>query len=270
MKRELVKRFENAHIAFNIGNFFSKEAKNTECSLLFNEKLPEDPYLNYATKIDVDGNIAAFVKHVETLFLKNKSKPSFYIMPYTRPKNLRKTLAKLGYRIFTIDAWMFIDIGKKIDAKKQVKIEAITKNEISEFKQVFNEVYMKGEKDDPYTGLSYLYGEFLERRFIQKKNNCKTESFAAIDGKKIVGTIVMAHDEKDACLYALAVLPRYRKIGIGSALLAACTGRAKKLNLENLFLQTKKDSRNEKIFKKLGFKTKFVAEQFYKPRQKCK
>jgi len=261
MKIELIEKFENLNILFNMGDFFSREIKNTRCSILFNDELPEDPYLNYATKIKIKGNTAQAIKEIESIFVKHKSKPSFHILPYSYPKNLGSLLKKMGYKPFAIDSWMFFDLEKNTErSETSVKIKKTGASEIQEFKHVFNEVYMNGEEDDPYKNLSHLYGEFMVRRFGAKKKECETEHYSAFIGNKMVGVIALEHDKKIAGLYALAVLPEYRNMGAGRTLLVACIERAKELKLGHIFLQTEKGSRNEKIFKKIGFKTKFVGE----------
>lgn len=266
MISNLIQKFENLSILFNMGNFFSREIKHNEFSILFNDKLPDDPYLNYVTKIKVKGNVNRFITEMESKFIEHKSKPCFYLLSYSLPKILEKILTNKGYKPFTTDAWMFFNLKKNVaKTEKPVKAKKIGKSKLAEFKNVFNEVYMKGEEDDPYKNLSHLYGEFMVRRFLKKNNTCKTEHFAVFSKNKMIGIIAMVHDRKVAGLYALAVLPDYRKMGAGKALLSACILRAKELKLSHLFLNTEKNSRNEKIFKKLGFKTEFVAKQFYKP-----
>ena len=166
---------------------------------------------------------------------------------------------------------MFFDLTKKPLQSKAtpITVRSITAQELHAFKRVFNEVYMKGEKDDPYTNLSHWYGEFVERRFLRKEKSGETSYVAAFIGDAMVGTISLEHDRKNGGIYSFAVLPAYRRQGVGTALLGHCIALAQELRLKRLFLQTKKDGRNEKIFAKLGFTTLFTGRQWYKPvRQK--
>jgi ribosomal protein S18 acetylase RimI-like enzyme len=251
-------RFEDASINFNMGNFFSRSVRMKGCILLVNDELADDPYLNYATRIRAGKNARKLIRTVEAFFIARGSRPAFYLTPSTQPGSFRKTLVSLGYVPFCSDAWMFFDLKKSPMPDKKISVRKITKKELKEFKRVFNEVYTKGEEGDPYAGLSPLYGKFLVKRF----SNRQAEHYAAFLGRKMVGTIVIVHDNKDACLYALAVLPEFRKMGVCRSLIASCVARAKELEMQNLYLQTEKNSRNEMIFKKLGFITKFVADGF--------
>jgi ribosomal protein S18 acetylase RimI-like enzyme len=265
MKNALINRFEDDVILFNMGDFFSKEIKEKDHTIIFNDDLPSDPYLNYVTKIRVGKNVDKFISDMEKTFVDHKSSPTFYILPYTLPKNLEKTLISKNYDLFGRDAWMFFDINKKAPkANPNIVIRNITKNEISDFKKVFVGVFSKGEEDDPYKGLSTLYGEFLQKRLTSKKKECKAIPYGAFIDDKLVGTIVILHNNVDAYLYALAVLPEFRKLGICTSLIAKCVEKAKNLKLKNLSLITQKSSRNEKIFNNLGFRTKIIGKQYYK------
>lgn len=257
MKYNKINNMESAHIKFSMGDFFSKEIKKNTYSIIFNDELPTDIYLNHATNITAKNNIQNFIDRIENTFKKHGSIPAFYITP-TTTRLLKKVLLKRNYEIFDIDSWM--TPTKKI--KSQLNVRKINNNEIGEFVKVFTEVYTKGEEDDPYKNMSSLYGTFLKRRLITR-HRCKTEPFAAFLNDKIIGTIYITYDKNYACAYGLAVLPKYRNKGAGRSLLSKCVELAKELRVE-LFLQTSKGSRNEKIFKKLGFKTVFAGEYLYK------
>lgn len=252
------KEMENAHILFNMGDFFTKEIKNKNYSILFNDELPTDTYLNYATKISVKNNIEKFIDKTEKKFRKHKSIPAFYIMPNTA-KTLENSLLKRGYSIFSTDAWMIPT--KSIESKINARL--LRKEELEDFIRVYIEVFTKGEKDDPYHDMSPLLGEFLHRR-LTTRHKCKTEAFAAFIGNNLIGTVCLIYNNKYACVYSLAVLPEYRNKGAARSLLSKCVERTKELKVK-LFLQTVKGSRNEKIFKKLGFKTIFIGKYLYKP-----
>jgi N-acetylglutamate synthase-like GNAT family acetyltransferase len=132
------------------------------------------------------------------------------------------------------------------------------------YKNVFNEVYTKGEADDPYKNLSPLYGELTAQRFSKKPKGYSIACYAAFVENEMVGVVEMAFDKQNAGLYALAVLPKYRKMGAARSLISKCIADARKNGIKNIFLQTEKGGRNEKIFTKFDFKAKFKGTLFYK------
>lgn len=247
-----VKEMEDAHNLFNLGDFISREIKHKNYSIVFNDELPDDLYLNYVTYADkID---ESFIENIENIFKKHKSIPNFYV-----DSKIEKFLIKNGYKVFATDVWMIStkQIKSKLNAQK------LPKTKIIEFKNVYNEVFTKGEKDDPYKGMSHMLGEFVNRRLTTTKRKSKTEPYVVLMDRKIVGIVNLIYNKKYACIYSLAVLPKYRNSGICKALLSACVKRAQELKVK-LFLQTAKDSRNEDIFKKLGFKTIFVKSYLYR------
>ena len=52
---ELVCKIEDASTKFNMDSFFTKKITIDNALILINEKLPSDPYLNYATRINTKG-----------------------------------------------------------------------------------------------------------------------------------------------------------------------------------------------------------------------
>ncbi len=90
MDAKLIQRFEDVYILACMGDFFTREIKSKQCSIVFNDELPDDPYLNYATKIEFKKDAKGLVKEIEDIFIVHKSIPSFYILPYTKPNSLQK------------------------------------------------------------------------------------------------------------------------------------------------------------------------------------
>lgn len=65
-------------------------------------------------------------------------------------------------------------------------------------------------------------------------------SFVARDGNELIGTILCGHDGRRGYLYHLAVLPRFRRRGLGTRLVAKCLAKLKRLGIArcNIYLFT--------------------------------
>lgn len=265
MKLNEIKKIEKVLIKFNFGNFFSKKIKLTGGLALFCEDISDDTYLNYVTNIHVEGDINKFIQKVEKLYISKGSTPAFYILPTTFPKNMEKVLIKKGYKLFCSDAWMSFDLNKKVNMfSKNMIIRRAKLEELKIVKQVFNEVFTKGEPDDPYRNLSHLYGELFYKRIASKHGSYNSEVYVALIENKIVGICNILYDRETAILEGLAILPKFRKMGVAKALLHTCIKRAQDVGLKRLFLWTEKDSRNENVFVKCGFKTEVVSKTIAK------
>lgn len=252
----------DTYIKFNIGYFFTKKIKLTDATILINEKLPNDYYLNYATLIKAKES-EQLISRVEKFFIGKSQTPYFYILPTTTPKNLAYSLAKHGYKVIYSDVWMrFGRAELKGTTQDKFSIRKTKKEECQRIKEIFNEVFTKGESDDPYHGLSQLYGKFFIDRLLDNKKDFKAEGYAAFIGNEMVGVCSLLHDGKISLIEGLAVLPKFRNMGIGEALVLSCVKESRKAGIKNVILSTENGSKNEKVFEKAGF-VKEVISQVY-------
>ncbi len=80
-------------------------------------------------------------------------------------------------------------------------------------------------------------------RFL--KRNPSTSVVAVIDGT-VVGAILCGHDGRRGCLYHVCVMERYRRMGIGKAMVVACMNalRAEEISKVSLIAFTRNDVGN--------------------------
>jgi len=258
MKTGLIQKIEDANLRLN-ESFATRIIRRPDVTIFLNEEIPDDPYLNLATKISDPENVESFVAEVSETFESRGIASSFYLSSYTSSK-VKSFLLAQGYGEFANDSWMFWDLNKEsfselIEGLEIKRVE--TEQELDDFTKVFVEVYSKGEPDDPYQGLSPLYDKFLRKRFYQEGKDSEAEYYNAYWHGKAVGTGSLLHDGEIGGMFSLAVLPEFRKLGIGKALQARRVERARELDLQYLYLITEAGSRNEKIFAKAGFRTEF-------------
>lgn len=261
----LFNKIEDANIRFN-QDFWTKVVKQPDSLILLNEEIPDDPYLNYATKIFEFKKNSPFINKTEEIFHKENTPPTFYIAPYT-PKELVDVLQKEGYQPFAHDAWMFFDPSSQAPSipVENLEIKKVqTEEELDKFTEVFVEVYSKGEPDDPYQGLSPLYAKFLKKQFHRTGPSFAAEFYLALFDDEAVGTGTLFYDQEIGGLYGLGVLPKVRRLGIGKSIQSTWVRRAKELGLKYIYLVTEVGSRNEKIFTKFGFETKFMGLELTK------
>ncbi|MFA4820339.1 MAG: GNAT family N-acetyltransferase [Candidatus Aenigmatarchaeota archaeon] len=251
----------DTYIKFNLGYFFTQKIKINGALLLINENLPKDPYLNYALKIKSSN--AKIIQKIEKSFNSLGISPHFYITPKTTPKNLETLLLKKGYELIYSDVWMHFekDKIKKIKHGK-TSVRKVGENEFIRVKEIFNEVFTKGELGDPYQGLSHLYGEFFYKRLLDNKKKFGSVVYAAFIKGEMVGVCTLLHDSKVSLIEGLAVLPKFRNMGIGTTLLLSCASQAHALGVEKIFVCTESGSRNEKIFEKIGFVKDFSSRVY--------
>lgn len=265
MFSKYVNKLQDAHIKFNIGFFFSNKIIMKDAVILLNEALPKDSYLNHATKLESKGDTDVFIDKIEKTMLSRGIVPAFYLLPKSKPSNLEKCLKRRGYELFCHDAWMmFRKKNAAVRENSSFQIRLAKRNEFATVRHVFNEVFTKGEEDDPYKGLSPVYGDLTLKRLLHKSKDYDSIFFVALVSGKIVGVCNLLYDGKIAAIEGLAVLPKFRNMGIGTSLLLACAKTAQNFGIKDIYLGTEKNSRNEKIFKTIGFHTKMAVKVYCK------
>ena len=110
-----------------------------------------------------------------------------------------------------------------------------------------------------------LYNEWLP--FFRKKNFegalfKNQHFFIAYIADKPVGTCLLVDSDDMYGIYAVATLPEYRKKGIATSVMKSALVNCMNIKVQNLTLQTMKDSNAEKLYLHLGFKKEFNCQIF--------
>lgn len=264
MDPQAIRKIELASVNFN-RDFATEIIEKPGCIAYLNSEIPNDYYLNFATLIEAK-DPATLVTEMEHEYRSRGISPSFYISPSTKAPGLEKLLLNKGYELAAHETWMFFDPSCPIPPSPTEAVikRAVTDEDFTDFVNVFVEVYSKGEPDDPYQGLSPLYAKFFWKEFKDRgQKDYKSEYFVAYVEGKPVGTATVYYNDEIAGFYSLAVLPAFRRLGIGRALQATRVRRAKEIGVKFIFLVTAVGSRNEKIFPKSGFQTKFNGKLYH-------
>lgn len=92
------------------------------------------------------------------------------------------------------------------------------------------------------------------KRYIERNPDT---SFVAEDGGRVVGAILAGHDGRRALLHHTAVLPQYRRQGIGKLLVSLALDALKKEGIRKAGLLVFRDNDDGNAFwEKLGFREK--------------
>lgn len=265
MDLEFVQRIENSTAKF-FDSLATDIIKLPEATIILNKDLPCEPFLNYAADLNNPKNIPQLVKEVEESFEKHGAKPLFSISPYTA-RELGEYLRGQGYVQEANNGWMFFDPKREVPKydKEDLEVKLVQNaEEFGEYADVFVEVFSKGEPDDPYKGLSPKWGDLLRERYRKGPDGFSLETYAVSLDDRVVGGAELYWDGEIAYMDGLAVLPKFRKLGVGKALQGTRVKRAKELGAKYICLITEVGSRNEEIFTRFGFKTEFTSQDLIK------
>jgi ribosomal protein S18 acetylase RimI-like enzyme len=128
------------------------------------------------------------------------------------------------------------------------------------FVNVFHKAYGGADQNEPYGNLPKGYSKCVEKAFMKNRRN--PINYIGFLNDKPVGIGSMIRSGRFAGIYNIGVIPCARKNGIGSLMTLNAVNNAIKHKANIIFLQTVADSYNEKLYKRIGFKTEFVGESF--------
>ena len=257
-----MERLEAAHYLLQKGIFFTGKKRANGAEMLYNDAI-KDQYWNYATSVSATKPIE-LIREVECFYSRKHVTPSFYITPKTRPKGMSRMLARHGYRLAYSDAWM-VYRGKALKRTEVEVREVNSKVEMRRFAAVFGSVYGKSGTG-PYKDLQSGYAMTILASYRKRHPGRAVKYYLAYLNGSPVGCAMLIAGGKYAGLYGLGVLPRFRNRGVASALMAGRIQEVINRKASVIFLQTESGSKNERIFKRLGFRNEFTGRCFVKNR----
>ncbi len=169
---------------------------------------------------------------------------------------------KTGYsfKVEYSDAWMQFDLNAH-NAKnyKYIIKEVSSVEEMKLYISIFSKSFSGSSEHEPYGNLPIEYQSALMSSFMLSRTMLK--HYIAYDVEMNpcgCGSLVVL--PPFAYFYCLGVLPKSRGMGIAAELINYRIMKARKYKCSTAVLQTEKNTLNERMFTKLGFKNAFSAD----------
>jgi ribosomal protein S18 acetylase RimI-like enzyme len=244
--------------------------------LAFNSKIKQDTYDIYKSDIVTDyfcnftilNNEYAFdnastLLDIEQRFKDINRQACIYIPRMINKYNdYSSYLISNGYKVNDIASYMVL-VGSDKNIKIIDNIEKVqSKKQYDDFMEVLESAY-GGEvtKENPYAGS--ITDEYREA--IQKSlENSKFSHFILYRRGIPVSVTTLSYNNSNGVLSNVGTKKEYQNLGFGKQIMRYCIHKFSELGGKKLFLFTEFDSKNEKWYTKLGFKTIFIDEQYLK------
>ena len=232
----------------------------------FKSNIISDNFGNFATHFsyrDLQGD--GFLENIEETFRQENRTPCIYIPAFMEGSELiQEYLFNDGYQIKDHDVFMFFnDKTIKIDIENKVK-EVKNIEDLKAFIEVLNDAF-GGEptEENPYGGsVDASYEKALEESLYDNEN--KFHHMVLFEGDNPMSIATLTYKDGYGVFNNVGTKMEYQNNGYGKQIIKACVDKFYQLSGGNLFLFTEKDSKNELWYKKLGFETKFINEQYVK------
>lgn len=227
-----------------------------------------DNFWNFTANITYqDFQKIGFLNNMEQTFKYENRTPCIYIPSFIENIELIKEyLISNGYQTKDHDAFMFFNgWNMKNNIENEIR-EVRNMEDLEAYIDVLNNAF-GGEptEENPYGGaVDESYEKALEESLHDSEK--KFHHIILFEGSSPVSIATLSYKDGYGGLNNVGTKKECQNKGYGKQIMKACVDKFNELGGGKLFLFTEKDSKNELWYKKLGFETKFINEQYVKAR----
>lgn len=114
------------------------------------------------------------------------------------------------------------------------------------------------------------YEKYSKQTFIDELSLSDRHYIIATHKNLVVGYVGLWQTGDDLNLLKIAVLPQFRKFGVGFKLMQMASDYRKQKGLDKYFLEVRENNEKAiKLYKKFGFKTLNIRERYYSDGENC-
>lgn len=232
----------------------------------FKSNIISDNYWNFAANVTYQDLCKdGLLSDIEDTFRQADRMPCIYIPDFMKDSDLiQEFLFSNGYKKRDLDSFMFFrDWNIQINIQNEVK-EVQDREGLKAFIDVLNDAF-GGEpsEENPYGGaVDESYEKALEKSL--DNNEKKFHHMVLFEGSIPVSVATLTYKDGYGGIYSVGTKTEYHNRGYGKQIMKACVDKFYELGGGELLISTEKDSKNEVWYKKLGFETKFINEQYVK------
>lgn len=254
---ELIKLHLNGSLQLFFSNIIKKEDYD-----IYYSKLIDDEYWNYAylKKSQLD---LKTIKYISLDMKQIDRKPVIYITSNILNKNLKQEINELNLELLYTDCWMCLNNLEKFTMDKNTLDFSISKVD-NNLKDKFVKAVMDGfsgdNPEDPYNDLPVGYKVSIEKSFNNDVNSkIKIVHYLGIKNNEPISTATVIYNANKAVIYNITTAKQYQRKGICKQMMFYIINELNKLNIEEVCLQTEKGYYTEEVYRKIGFKEKFLG-----------
>jgi ribosomal protein S18 acetylase RimI-like enzyme len=238
------------NISLNVGLYITDFVEDDDM-ISIHDKYADDNYWNYAylkqPKLDLE--------KAKRYYHDMKLAASVYFLESEENQPIKDDLATNGFELSYSDAIMVLH-GQAYEPEQKFEIKEVADPKLEkDFLKVYKEVFVDAG-NDVYSGLTDGYLRNIENYFRNYPKDNRYDVVAYKDNEP-VGIATVVYDDDYALLMNGAVSPSCRRMGIAKVLTNKCIN---KFCDKIIFLLTEKDSANEEIWQRIGFKTEVVGK----------
>lgn len=211
----------------NILSFASQNGLKTYCSESEKEKFSQHESIN---KVCISPNTLSMI-------IRQKAEKC----EFTAIEKLSPVYIKLSQA----------EIGLEQKMKENLSFSDATQNDVNALEVIDKQCFSGIES-------------YSAKSFLGELNENSKHYFVARYAELVIGYVGVQKLGDDLNLLKIAVLPQYRKLGVGFKLMELTFDFKKQNDIQNYFLEVRESNQSAiKLYSKFGFKTKSVREKYY-------
>ena len=247
---DTLKRAEEAHYFLQSAVFLTGRCDLPGVSL-FSADAITDPEWNHASLVDLEAAGLSEALEVLRRHYRARGLPAaVMVSPFSKPPELDRRLRELGYLARFRHTWHFVGAGPvppvELPAKAEIR-PVEREQDMRHFIEVFHRVYSVDLETGRPERLCEGYRNSLMASFRGRHDGLDVVHYLALVDGTSAGVATSIHAVGNAHrgvtgLYNLAVLPRFRRCGLGAALVRRRAADALARSQSVVFLQTERES----------------------------
>lgn len=262
---DMYRRAERAHYFLQSALFF-RDRRDLSGASLFSAGEITDPDWNHAGLVTIEPvHLAEMLDQARKYFHSRGLPAAVAVSPFSAPRDLALRLRHRGFAPNFRHTWHFAGPEEAVPAVELpagFEIRVVESDEdMRSVVEVFDTVYAAdletGEPVEPPKG----YGTALDASFGARRAGLEVVHYLATAGGRPAGIATSIHGEAMSGLYNLAVLPGFRRRGLGGALVRRRAHDAIGRGQEAVFLQTERKEVERRLVRH-GFTKAFTTLGF--------
>lgn len=243
-------------------NMYFHNKKNTDNYILCTSNVMNDYFWSIAyLKNRINKEI---IKEIEDEFNRINRVTSIYIGKKDRTyKENKELLLANNYELNNTDAYMILEYYKKIEITADIKVVENEK-EYNDFIKVlssaYNDIIENAEENVYANAVTECYYNAVKNTINSKEHL----HIIAYDNKVPVSVATLNYVNGIAGINNVGTAQGYWNKGYGKQVMTYLINKFQKLGGGILTLSTEYGSKNQQFYEKLGFKEKYVMEQYMK------
>ena len=252
------------HLNGQLYLYMSNKIKKQDYDLYYSD-LIDDEYWNFAylknnlkdlnkvwndVKVDMDGI---------------KRNPILYITSNIIDSNMQENISNSKLKPLYTDVWMTLDNLDNYEiykSKVNFNVYKVKESLKEQFIQAVMDGFSGDNPEDPYESLSDGYKIALDKSFNKNDSEYQVIHYLGKKEEESISTATVVYKKDKAIIYNVTTNKKYQRNGVCKQLMSDIIQDLRKLNINEVCVQTEQGFYTEQVYKNMGFIEKLLGKAY--------